>query len=212
MSAAKVDQRPKQERAKKTEQALLDALERLLATKSFADLTVSELAREADLTTGAIYRRFADKNDVLRAAFQRFLDRTEMHDAEYPASLSDHEVLARYLGELMEFTIENIHLMRAANGLGDLSAFDQMNEARSQSASWLAKRLQTSSLSRDELLKRCRFVLRVVTATYRDTFLSGRAAIGSRADYKREHQSELDGLIEDMTKLARSYLSLKNEP
>ena len=208
MESVKLDQKPKQARSIKTEQALLDALERLLVEKPFGDLTVSELAREAGLTTGAIYRRFADKNDVLRAAFQRFLDRTETHDAEYPMELSDDEVLARYFTELMEFTMANIHLMRAANNLNDLSAFDQMTGARSVSAGWLASRLRTSSLSDDELLKRCRFVLRVATATYRDTFLSGRGAISSRSSYKREHRRELEALVKDMVELAQSHLGL----
>ena len=123
MEQAKADLKPKQARAIKTEQALLDAFERLLAEKPFGTLTVSELARTAGVTTGAIYRRFADKEDVLRAAFHRFMERTEMHDTDFPASLSEHQLLESYFEDLMQFTLANIHLMRAANSLNDIESF-----------------------------------------------------------------------------------------
>ena len=95
MSDTPTNQRPKQARSLRTEQALLDALEALLSRKSFVDLTVSELAREAGLTTGAIYRRFKDKEDVLRAAFQRFYEssrvRTLTNETDFPAAMSDRQ-------------------------------------------------------------------------------------------------------------------------
>lgn len=64
---------PVQERSQKTEQNLLDALEKLLVKKSITDLTVAEIAAEAGVTTGAIYRRFKDKQHLLQSAFIRFL-------------------------------------------------------------------------------------------------------------------------------------------
>ena len=67
---------PVQDRSKKTQQALLDALERLLAEKTINELTVAQIAAEAGVTTGAIYRRFKDKKDLLHAAFDRFLEET----------------------------------------------------------------------------------------------------------------------------------------
>jgi len=130
--------RPKQARALKTEQTLLDALEKLLAQKSFADVTVSELALEAGVTTGAIYRRFVDKEDVLRAACQRFIERPQMHDVDFAEHLTDKQLLHEYFRGLMSYMLRNAHIMRAANYLNDIESFDHMNTARAASADWLA--------------------------------------------------------------------------
>lgn len=213
MSDAPMSQRPKQARALKTEQALLDALEMLLARKSFVDLTVSELAREAGLTTGAIYRRFRDKEDVLRAAFQRFYESSEVrtltNEADFSEAMSDREILEKYLTDLMHFTLDHIHLMRAANQLNDPKSFQLMTQARTLSADWLASRLNTSSLPLSEIKQRTRFVLRVATATYRDTFLAGTGAVSDKARYQAEHEAELQQLAQNLVAMASSYLALE---
>ena len=54
---------------------LLDALERLLATRDFAALTADAIASEAGLAHGTFYRHFRDKRDALLAAFQRVRER-----------------------------------------------------------------------------------------------------------------------------------------
>ncbi|MGD1933787.1 MAG: TetR/AcrR family transcriptional regulator [Candidatus Phaeomarinobacter sp.] len=208
MRQTQTGQKPKQARAIKTEQALLDALERILARKSFTELTVSELAREAGVTTGAIYRRFTDKEDVLRTAFQRFTERPRMHDTDYPSSMSDRQVLERYFDDLMRFTLSNIPLMRATNTLNDLQSFDQMTHARAASAEWLAGRIQSSHLEEDELKRRCQFVVRIATATFRDTFLSGRGVADSETHDGNSHDRALERLSIDLAELAEGYLSL----
>ena len=213
MSETPASQRPKQARSLKTEQALLDALETLLARKSFADITVSELSREAGLTTGAIYRRFKDKEDVLRAAFQRFYEsskvRTLTNEDDYPASMTDRQVLEKYVSDLMHFTLDHIDLMRAANQLNDQRSFQLMTQARALSADWLANRLKSSSLSHEELSIRTRFVLRVATATFRDTFLAGTGAVSETAQYEAEHRDELGQLTENLVGMAAGYLALE---
>ena len=199
-------------RSLKTEQALLDALERLLAQKSFIDLTVSELATEAGLTTGAIYRRFANKEDVLRSAFQRFYDRSEAlmqeHDAQYPETMTGRQVLEKYISDLMAFTLEHIHLMLAANSINDAQSFALMTKARAVSADWLAERLGASPHSAKELKHRCHFVLRVATATFRDTFLSGRGALSSEPKPSKGHKAEQKKLCDDLANMACDYLGI----
>ncbi len=204
--------RAKQARSLKTEQELLDAFERLLTKKPFFELTVSELAMEAGLTTGAIYRRFNDKNDVLRSAFQRFYARAESFfltsDAAYPSDMTDRMVLETFLKNMMLRTLENIHLMRAANSLNDPQSFKLMIKARDIAADWLANRLCSSDDALSELQMKCRFVLRVATAVFRDTFLSGRAAVSSHQDYLDTHQTELSRLNAELVDMAHKYLCL----
>ncbi len=50
---------------------LLDALERLLERRDFADVTADAVASEAGLAHGTFYRHFRDKRDALRAALER---------------------------------------------------------------------------------------------------------------------------------------------
>ncbi len=212
MSDPSISHRPKQARALKTEQALLDALETLLARKPFADLTVSELAREAGLTTGAIYRRFKDKDDVLRAAFQRFYNsskvRTLTIEADFPPAMSDRQVLEKYLTDLMHFTLDHIHLMRAANHLNDAPSFELMTRARAISAEWLAGRLTGSKHAPDELNHRCQFILRAATATFRDTFFAGAGAVTETSEYEITHREDLAQLSHNLTELACAYLAI----
>lgn len=205
--------RPKQARSLKTEQALLDALEALLVQKSFGDLTVSELAREADLTTGAIYRRFKDKEDVLRGAFQRFYERSQFRiettGEDFPEGMTDRQILEKYFSDLMHFTLDHIHLMRAANHLNDPSSFQLMTEARTLSADWLASRLKSSNLPLAELKHRTRFVLRIATATFRDTFLAGTGAVTEKIRYISDHEADLENLTQNLVDMARDYLSIE---
>ena len=49
------------------EQAICDALERLLATRKLADLSVAEILREAGISRGSFYFYFASKHAVLAA-------------------------------------------------------------------------------------------------------------------------------------------------
>lgn len=53
------------------EAQILDALERLLATKPFVDLTMDDVARQAGLSRSALYFYFASKEAALGALHQR---------------------------------------------------------------------------------------------------------------------------------------------
>lgn len=202
-------QRPKQARALETERKLLDALMRLLANKSFAELTVAELAREAGVTTGAIYRRFENKEDVLRAAVSRYvLDRTQQYRATYGPDQTDKQVLRSFFRNLLEFTHTNANLLRAAYGINDMEALSHLAQSRKETAEWLAGRMQTSKLPIEELRKRMQTTLRIATATYRDALASG-AGISAQDDVSEaEAESNLKRLCSDLAEMAESYLEL----
>jgi AcrR family transcriptional regulator len=65
---------PQQARSQLTLSRLLDAAESILAEKSWADASVAEIARRAGSSVGAFYTRFPDKDTLLAALHQRFIE------------------------------------------------------------------------------------------------------------------------------------------
>lgn len=70
-------QAPQQARSRQTQAQLLSAAIDVLAAKGLAGVTIPGVAAAAKLSTGAVYRRFADKDALIRAAFLRLLETSE---------------------------------------------------------------------------------------------------------------------------------------
>lgn len=62
----------RQERSRATLQRLLDAAQDALETGGLAAATVPGIAERAGMSVGVVYKRFADKDALLRAVFERF--------------------------------------------------------------------------------------------------------------------------------------------
>ncbi|MBI5504517.1 MAG: TetR/AcrR family transcriptional regulator [Deltaproteobacteria bacterium] len=65
---------PQQARTREGLTRLLDAAETLVAAKGFDEAGIAEIARMAQSSVGAFYRRFADKDGLLHALHERFCD------------------------------------------------------------------------------------------------------------------------------------------
>jgi AcrR family transcriptional regulator len=61
-------------RSQETLDRLLDAAEQLVAEKGFEDATIAELVRRAGSSVGAFYARFRDKDGLLYALYERYLE------------------------------------------------------------------------------------------------------------------------------------------
>ena len=57
------------------EDAIVEAVNRLLATKGYDNMTVDEVAAEAGMAKASVYKHFASKEDLAGAAMVRALDR-----------------------------------------------------------------------------------------------------------------------------------------
>lgn len=87
----------RQARSRKTLNALLDGLDRLLRDRPFESITVLELAAAAHVSTGAFYARFSSKEDLLPelyARFQRSLEKVAAQEFD-PASWAPLSAYAR---------------------------------------------------------------------------------------------------------------------
>lgn len=65
----------KQARSRRTLGRLLDAAEAVLARDGLDAATVPAIAHHAELSVGSVYRRFPDKDALLRVVYERFLSR-----------------------------------------------------------------------------------------------------------------------------------------
>jgi AcrR family transcriptional regulator len=68
---------PKQARSRQTLSRLLDAAEAILREKGYEGATVPAIAGRAGVSVGVVYRRFSDKDDLLRAVYERFFTRLQ---------------------------------------------------------------------------------------------------------------------------------------
>lgn len=66
--------KPKQERALKKYNALLDAVSRILSRQGYAKTSITELSHESDLPYATIYQYFENKDDIMVAWIERLLD------------------------------------------------------------------------------------------------------------------------------------------
>ena len=64
-----------QDRGRRTVDRLLDAAEHVLANDGLEAATVPAIAKAADLAVGTVYKRFPDKDALMRAVYVRFFAR-----------------------------------------------------------------------------------------------------------------------------------------
>ena len=72
-----------QKRATKTREKILTALEKLLESKEFETISIADIAGEGQVAVGSIYSHFKDKDALLPALFDRYMERVEARVAEY---------------------------------------------------------------------------------------------------------------------------------
>jgi AcrR family transcriptional regulator len=70
----------KQARSRQTLDRLLEAAEDVLATRGLDEATVPVIAEHAGVSVGIVYRRFKDKDALLRAVYERFFSRSREHN------------------------------------------------------------------------------------------------------------------------------------
>lgn len=68
---------PKQDRAVRTREKLISALERLLRQREFETISVNDIAREAGVAVGSVYSHFKDKNAFLEALLSYWREQVE---------------------------------------------------------------------------------------------------------------------------------------
>ncbi len=106
-------QPPRQRRAKETEQALLAAGRQLLAERDFAAVSVAQIAASCQVSVGAFYGRFRDKDAFFEALRALVTQETDDSIARYLADKRWEPVPTRVLLEkTMLFLTRGCHANR----------------------------------------------------------------------------------------------------
>jgi AcrR family transcriptional regulator len=117
---------PLQARSRRTMERLLAATVNLIEEKGLAGVTIPEVAAAAGLSTGSIYRRFADKDALIRTAFLQMLEEArEANRATLPADRFEGRSLDEALHALARALVAQY---RGRAGL--LKALDQFLEVQ----------------------------------------------------------------------------------
>jgi len=91
----------RQDRSRRTMRRILDAAVRLFVAQGYEATTVARIAHEADIAPGSIYRRFSDKDALLKAVVDSYY-RTRLNEFDHLvdtrfAALEDRDsILALY--------------------------------------------------------------------------------------------------------------------
>jgi AcrR family transcriptional regulator len=117
-----------------TRSALVDAARRLFGEQGFASTGVGDIAREARVTSGALYHHFPTKTALFEAVFSQIHEELTVHSAEAAlAGRPDDPIdgLARgceaFLDDVLDPVVQRIIIIDAPAVLG-LARFTELDE------------------------------------------------------------------------------------
>jgi len=99
-----------QKRSKETAARLLEAAEAVLEKRGLEGASVPEIARRAGVSPASIYRRFIDKDGLLREVFERFFERAikandeALQPARWTATSLEQSVCALIAGMVAAYS------------------------------------------------------------------------------------------------------------
>ena len=177
-----------QKRSRDTRDRLLDAAEELLTNGGIDAATAPNIARRAGVAVGSLYRRFEDKDAVLKAVYERFFLRGRASNeralhAEYWAGVGAGEVIERLVGSLVIAYVRQRRLLAAlirfAETHADESFRKQADDMRQHAFDALADLLmkRKSEIGRDRPDEAIRFALVVIGATLKQILVLERPTI-----------------------------------
>lgn len=139
------------------EDAIVDAVNRLLAEKGFDLMTVDEVVAEVGIAKASLYKHFASKEDLAAAAMVRVLDRalaeTERLKAKPGSALDQLKAVARWTmqvqlaGEMPSLPAQNSSLRTAL--LANRPYMDRLMTLSDQLGEWIVQAQSERSLNPD---------------------------------------------------------------
>ena len=136
------------------EDAIVQAVNRLLAEKGFDLMTVDEVASSVGIAKASLYKHFSSKEDLAAAAMVRILRLAQAFLAALPPSakpLAQLKAVARWMltlqlaGEMPSLPSQNSSLR--ANLMGNKAYLDGLMQVSDQIGGWIEAAQKDGSLS-----------------------------------------------------------------
>ena len=203
-------QAPLQDRSRRTLEKIGRAVEELLATRSFDDISVSDIVARARCSIGSFYARFKSKDDLLPYLYQRYdadlRPRMQARMASVPwPQLSFRETVALIADGTVDMYVERRHLLRAVALLArtkPAAIGPEIRGTRGATTDLPAKLLARfeSEIRHEDPLEAARVGFFMLTAVAREKVLFGEAPHAasttlSTAQFKRELARMLYGYL-----------------
>lgn len=137
------------------EDAIVEAVNRLLADKGFDLMTVDEVAAEVGIAKASLYKHFSSKEDLAAAAMVRVLARAQAFLASLPADAEPVEQLkavARWMmrlqlaGEMPSLPSQNSSLR--ASLMGNRAYLDGLLKVSDHIGTWIEQAQENGSLNK----------------------------------------------------------------
>ena len=150
------------------EEAIVEAVNRLLATKGYDAMTVDEVAAEAGMAKASVYKHFASKEDLAAAAMVRALDRALAFvddlraQADVPA-LDQLKAIARWAmqaqlaGEMPALPSQNSSLTATLQANDDY--MDRLIDLSNKISIWITQGQTRGQLTPDLPLEMIMYIL-----------------------------------------------------
>ncbi len=103
---------PQQARTRERFEQILDATEELLETRFFEDISVQDIVKAAEVSTGSFYARFKSKNDVLRELYRRYREDLSQVDEQAVAEQTSDMTLSELIHFMVERGVERMENRR----------------------------------------------------------------------------------------------------
>lgn len=206
----------KQTRSRETVTRLLDAAEALLIEGGLEAATVPRIAERAELSVGVVYRRFPDKDALLRAVYERLFERSaeanaRSSDPQWWTGISLPDMTRTLVGSLVATHRRNRELLRALTAYTQAGAdqefrrrVDELNAATIHGLASLLL-LRRARIHHSDPERAVLFGLFMVAATLRIAMQASEHAL-------RPFGIADAPLTEELTRMLLGYLGVRGKP
>jgi len=205
----------KQARSRETVGKLLDAAEALLIEGGLDRATVPNIAARAGLSVGVVYRRFPDKEALVRAVYERFFDRartatTQSGDLQWWDGIALPDIARTLVSSVVAQHRRNRELFRALAAYTSTADADfrrRVDELNAHTMDRLAGIILTrrAKIKHPDPDRAVRFGLFMVAATMRALIQSNEAKLHAFG-VTESH------LGDELTRMYLKYLGVAGEP
>jgi AcrR family transcriptional regulator len=205
---------PQQARSRATLTRLLDAAEKLLDEGGLDAATVPAIAKRAGVSVGVVYRRFPDKDALLRAVFERFFARAREHNLAALQTIGRIQLpLPVLMRKLIHGTIEGQrrfrHILRALTHFYRTHRDPTFRDAAMEMNREAMRAISVVLLSHPERISHPNPEQAVEFAMLSLGAILHATVIEEEPLYTLEHT---DGLEEELTRMLFAYLGLAVYP